>query len=223
MKNTQTILKPVVVLLRDIVIRYRTRSLLPLACACSLIASTAIAQTGPFPATNWPESIDTNAVVDYCILDPNAGFATPIGWNNTLSVAPDHDQMYMVTDYDGLFGDQATNSSGYMNIADQNWTAWANVPVIDVLIQIYGNKAVSINTNLSALEGQVGANNTLVTIPITPPSGSYNAQWNWMLLSVTNSTDQFGYRTVGDTSFNVSGGGEYGGINDGTIRFQNMQ
>ena len=39
------------------------------------------AQTGPFSPSDWPPTINTSATVDYVIIDPNAVFTTPAGWN----------------------------------------------------------------------------------------------------------------------------------------------
>src|SRR5215831_12471085 len=90
--------------------------------AVVLLALTVIpsvrAQTGPFSPTNWPPTINANATVDYVIIDPNAAFTTPAGWNANLSVANGGDQAYVGITLSGLFGDQTT--SDHFNIADPN-------------------------------------------------------------------------------------------------------
>ncbi len=50
------------------------------------------AQTGPFSPTNWPPTINPNAMADYFVVDPNAVFSTPAGWSPTLSFAGGGDQ-----------------------------------------------------------------------------------------------------------------------------------
>ena len=55
------------------------------------------------------------------------------------------------------------------------------------------------------------------------PLGANNADWNWMLLSVTNAVDPAtGFRYVGDTSYPQQTGGQYGGVNGGTLRLQGI-
>ena len=103
----------------------------------ALAPAAARAQTGPFSPSNWPPTISTNATVDYVIIDPNASFTTPAGWNGVLTLAGGGDQAYNGITLGGLFGDQMT--SGNMNIADPDYTNFANVPVIDILLQVYGN------------------------------------------------------------------------------------
>ena len=98
------------------------------------------AQTGPFSPSKWPPTINTSATVDYVIIDPNAVFTTPAGWNANLILAGGGDQAYSGITLNGLFGDQSTST--YLNIADPNYTMFANVPVIDILVQVYGNSSL---------------------------------------------------------------------------------
>src|SRR5437867_1519104 len=98
------------------------------------------AQTGPFSPTNWPATINANATVDYYIVDQNANFTTPAGWSPTVSFAGGGDQAFQSINLSGLSGDQSTSS--FMNIADSNFAIWANVPQIDILMQVYGNDAL---------------------------------------------------------------------------------
>ena len=71
------------------------------------------------------------------------------------------------------------------------------------------------------LEGQL---NYLTTPSAgTVPLGANNGVWNWMLLSVTNPVDPAtGFRYVGDTSYPQQVGGQYGGVNGGTLRLQGI-
>jgi hypothetical protein len=191
------------------------------AAIISLVTSTvsATAQATPPSPSDWPASVNSNAAVDYCIFDPNNAFNTPPGWNNVMSLAPNNgDQTYAGVTLNGLFGDQIINPNGFLNVADPNYANFVNVPVIDVLLQVYGSGYLYANP-LSALEGQVGSTTTLVAPPVSVPPGANNSQWVWMLLEVTNPPDQFGHRTVGDTSFPTTFEGNNGGVNLGTIRF----
>jgi len=180
------------------------------------VNSTAL---GPFTTNDWPTSIANNSVVDYVIYDGTLSslVITPPGWNNVLSLAAGGDQTIATRTLNGLTGRQATGS--YFNFADPNWTRFANIPQIDILLLINGDSTIynSAGNGLSIQYsyGQVPTTTTYVGGGRFP-LGANNGQWNWMLLSVTNLVDQFGYRTVGDTSFSGSGG--FGGINAGTIR-----
>lgn len=181
------------------------------------------AQTGPFSASDWPPTIDTNATVDFVVIDPNAVFTTPAGWNGNLSLASGGDQTYIGITLNGLFGDQMTSDN--LNIADPNYTMFANTPVIDILLQVYGNASL-YNTDgsgkgVSILEGQL--NFLIGSSAGTVPPGANNAVWNWMLLSVTNLVNSAtGFRYVGDTSYPPQTGGQFGGVNSGTLRVQGI-
>jgi len=111
-----------------------------LLCAVLLLllgGTNGRAQTGPFNPTNWPSTIDANATVDYYVVDQNATFSTPSGWSQTVSFAGGGDQAFQSINLSGLVGDQSTST--FMNIADSNFKAWANTPVLDILLQVYGN------------------------------------------------------------------------------------
>ncbi len=189
------------------------------AAIWALAAASTQAQTGPFSPSDWPPTIDTNAPVDYVIIDPNAVFTTPVGWNGNLTLANGGDQTYSSITLNGLIGDQATST--FLNIADPNYTMFANVPVIDVLLQVYGNSflynADGSGKGVGFLEGELN----YLTQPSagTVPPGANNAVWNWMLFTVTNAIDsKTGFRFVGDTSYPQQTGGQYGGVNSGTLR-----
>src|SRR4051794_5512994 len=95
------------------------------------------AQTGPFSPTNWPPTIDANAVVDYLSVDPNAAFNTPPAWQPNVSFSGGGDQAFSLSTRAGLSGDEST--AAFMNIADANYAQFANTPVVDILLQVYGN------------------------------------------------------------------------------------
>lgn len=197
----------------------------PSAILGLLLASIAglQAQTGPFSPNDWPASIDTNSIVDYVIIDPNASFNTPPGWSGALSLANGGDQAYMGITLNGLFGDQATSDN--LNIADPNYAVFANVPVIDILMQVYGNSSLynadGSGKGVTFLEGQIPSYLNGASAG-TVPEGANNAVWNWMLFTVANPIDAAtGFRFVGDTSI-TSGGGQNGGVNGGTLRIQGI-
>jgi hypothetical protein len=184
------------------------------------VNSTAL---GPFSTNSWPTSVAPNAMVDYVVFDPTlaATIQTPPTWNNVMSLAGGADQTFSVVTLAGMQGDQATGT--YFNWVDPNWRRFVSIPQIDILLLVYGNSTMYNNTN-----GGLATTYSYGQVPNTVayehsgsfPLGANNGQWNWMLLSVTNAVDVYGYRTVGDTSFGTEAGGTYGGINNGTIRLE---
>jgi hypothetical protein len=116
-------------------------------------------------------------------------------------------------------------TSDNLNIADPNYTMFADMPVIDILLEVYGNSSLynadGSGKGVGVLEGQLN----FLTTPSagTVPPGANNAVWNWMLLSVTNPIDPAtGFRYVGDTSYPPQIGGQVGGVNSGTLRIQGI-
>jgi hypothetical protein len=193
------------------------------AAIWALAPAPTQAQTGPFSPSDWPPTINTNSTVDYVIIDPNAVFNTPTGWNANLILAAGGDQTYAGITLNGLFGDQMTSDN--LNIADPNYTMFANTPVIDILLQVYGNSSLynadGSGKGVSFLEGQLDH----LTTPSagTVPPGANNAVWNWMLFTVTNPINPATtFRYVGDTSYPPQTGGQYGGVNSGTLRLQGI-
>jgi hypothetical protein len=182
------------------------------------------AQTGPFSVSNWPPTIDTNAPVDFLIVDPNAVFTTPTAWNDTIEMqGSGGDETWETITFAGLVGDEATGS--FMNPADFNFAIYESMPVIDVLLQVWGNSAFyngdGSGKNVSFLEGaNVTTPHGLDTIQVgAAPPGLDNGQWNWVLFEVTNSIDpDDGNRYVGDPNATST----FGGINGGTLRIQGI-
>jgi hypothetical protein len=204
---------------------------LPLSWRVGLFSIFAVlslhAQTGPFSPSNWPPTINSNAVVDYLIVDPNAVFSTPPGWTPSVGFpGSGGDETYQSVTLGGLTGDQATSS--FLNPFDVNYTTYESFPVIDVLIQVYGNDSLynadGTGKSVSFLEGTVTPSNNVYTAQAgTVPggtNGANNSQWNWMLFEITNQIDSAdGARYVGDATFPGDG---TGGVNGGTLRIQGI-
>jgi len=186
------------------------------------------AQTGPFSPTNWPPTIKATETINYLIADPNAVFeSTPPSWSPNLTLATGGDQGYTPITVDGLLGFQSTSAN--MNITDAGFLMYGSYPIIDVLLQVFGDdtlyNANGTGKSVVFLEGQLSS-----VDPNTPhaesagvvPPGANNGHWNWMLFSVTNAIDAFsGNRFVGDpTGSGV--GGQNGGVNSGTLRLQSL-
>ena len=183
------------------------------------VNSTAL---GPFSTNSWPDSIAANAVVDYVIFDPtlDSTIQTPPTWNKVMSLAGGGDQGITTLTANGLVGRHAIGT--YFNFADPNWPRFVKIPQIDILLLVNGDSTMYNNTNgglaTTYSYGQTAGATVTYIHSGTFPLGANNGQWNWMLLTVTNVVDIYGYRTVGDTSFGGSGGN--GGINNGTIRLE---
>ncbi len=121
---------------------------------------TSTAQTGPFSPSDWPPTVNGSATVDYCILDPNNSFSSEADWNNVMALPGGGDQGITGTTLAGLYGEQVANTSGNLNIADPNYAQFVNTPIIDVLLQVYGNANLYAYA-VQGLEGQVGSTTTL--------------------------------------------------------------
>jgi hypothetical protein len=187
--------------------------------SANAIVYVQTAELGPFDATNWPSTIAASGVVDYAIFDPNtSGFVTPPGWNNVITLSTGSDAKETPITYAGLTGDQGTAT--YFNFADPNWQNFANTPVIDILLQVYGNSALYTSTGAGlTLTFQEGQLNYGANVKAVFPQGANNSQWNWVLFEITNAIDPLtGYRYVGDTSHATQSAGANGGVNSGTIR-----
>jgi hypothetical protein len=195
-----------------------------------------VSANGPFSPTNVPPTAAGSSQVDYAIFDPNAAtdtpnFTIPAGWNNNLSLAANSGDETFTTGntYDGLEG--VTFTGAYVNILDPNWQRFATYPVIDVLLEVWGNSDLYNSTNYglpttwtegALWQGPYYAHNG------TFPLGANNGQWNWMLLEVTNPVDSTvdasayvipGDHIVGDPG-NPNQGVSGGGVNGGTLRLE---
>lgn len=122
----------------------------------------------------------------------------------------------------GFKGLKATAS--YLNVADNDYTEWADDPEIDILVQVYGD--ASLFTTAGAPKDYhflIGALPDLDT-PIGGqiPIEAKNKKWNWFLFRITNSARADGSLRVGSVPSNAQGATSAGGVNGGTIRFQNV-
>src|SRR5262249_52612115 len=178
---------------------------------------------------DWPPTIDTNAVVDYAIFDPDvSGFpSTPGGWIFSISLAGGGDQAFTLSTLGGLKGDEGT--SAFMNLSDGNYAQFGTVPVLDVLLQVWGDDSL-YNANGSGKtvtfnEGILGTEFKAIA-GVAPPGGN-NQRWNWMLLTITNPVSPHventtGLRYVGFQSSTVPPGAQNGGVNNGTLRIEGV-
>lgn len=189
-------------------------------CGC---LSLAVGQTGPFDPEDWPPTIDPDKTVHY--WSANWAF-WPMGnyWlEDELLLRDGGDQeINPIT----IGGHDAIEVQGdYLNVADYSFEEWADDEYIDILMQVYGNAAL-LNTGGEPREFHFLTG----TIPdLNDPSGGTipveckNQQWNWILFRVENALRPDGEtRYVGSIPTNAQGAFSFGGVNDGTIRLQQV-
>ena len=179
------------------------------------------AQVGPFDPTTWPTTIDKTKTVHFKVVDDTIEApADAPNWSNTMRVLAGGDQDTATVSLAGLNGLRATQ--GHLNFADSDWSVWADEPVIDVLLQVYGDAAILsaagqprnfefLTGVLPSYVGRVGGQ---------APVDAKNFQWNWFLLRINNDDRGDGTRYVGTLPENPQGDFSSGGINGGTIRLQ---
>ncbi len=186
-------------------------------------AASVRAQTGPFPPDAWPPLANGAATVHYAVV--GEAFGPPVGstgWNPTLQILSGGDQETAAATLGGLAGLRATQS--YLNIADAEYTAWAEEPELDILLQVYGDAAVlggdGNPRNFNFLLGALPA----LTAPVGGqiPLEGRNFKWNWVLFRVPNNTRGDGGRFVGTLPPDVIGASQNGGVNGGTIRLESV-
>lgn len=181
------------------------------------------APAGPFNPEEWPPTRDPNKKVHYVTVE---SALTPPSANwlaDELRILSGGDQ---VTQPINIGGHPALKVGGeYLNIADASFQEWADDEVIDILMQVYGDAAV-----LSGAGEPRSFNFLTGTLPeLSAPSGGQlpveakNQKWNWVLFRIPNGTrPSDGTRFVGSVPANAQGGTQFGGVNGGTIRMQNV-
>lgn len=193
---------------------------------CVLFSWSIAAQpTGPFSPEDWPESSDASKSVHYVNLDQDVVF-DPVGDNwfeGDLTVLSGSDDATAPISIGGHNGLKVTGS--FLNVADQFFDEWAETPVIDILMQVYGNEAVlggdGEPRNFNFLTGTLPELNFPVGGSL--PVEAKNSQWNWVLFRIENgirSSD--GSRFVGSIPANAQGASQNGGVNGGTIRMEGV-
>ncbi len=178
---------------------------------------------GPFDPENWPANRDPAKKVHYVTTD---GTFTPPGaaWlPDTLQILTGGDQQTLDISIGGHTGKKALGN--YLNIADTEFTEWADDAFIDILVQAYGDAALFNN------QGQPRNFNFLTgVLPelVAPnggqiPVGAKNKKWNWVLFRIPNGNrPSDGSRYVGSIPANAQGATQFGGVNGGTIRMEGV-
>ena len=176
-----------------------------------LIGSTAFGQS----TEKWPVTTDFSADVHFWSADGFLFDSIPSGkgflFSDTLTILSGGDQN---TEQVTISGKAATKSvSPYFNVADTLYDLLPEWPVIDILVQYFANSE-SKRSNLNFLLGTLPDKYLHSVGDFTFESVS--DQFAWRLFRVDNSGAWAGH--VYDDS---TGSFTYGGVNGGTIRFQN--
>ena len=180
------------------------------------------AQTGPFSPEAWPTTINSAKQVHYVVTDSGLNPPSDSWLKSELIILNDGDQTTQNYSIGGHTGKKVTAS--YLNIADKSFNFWNDEEFIDVLVQVYGDDALFdtqgrprdyalLTGTLPGVKAQTGGQ-----IPLE----AKNKRWNWVLFRIPNETRADGTRLVGSVPGNTQGNVQYGGVNGGTIRFQNV-
>ena len=145
--------------------------------------------------TDWPATVQMPPPP--CIISSRRPTASPFPpapiWQPSLSFAEDGDQAFETVHLNGTNGLAGLHSTdAFMNIADTNFTAWAGEPVLDILVQVYGNEklydADGNDREVIFRTGSLGhTENPVSAGPI--PSGINKGEWNWVLFTIPNAVN----------------------------------
>lgn len=178
-------------------------------------------QQGPFDPESWPPTIDPNAWVAY--IDVEGTLPNPGGWSDHLEILTGGDQVTEDITIGGHKGKKVVGS--YLNVADSLYEVWANEDTIDILVLAYGNDALigslENGRDVIFLTGALPEIHPVVGGHIPPEAK--NGRWNWILFRISNDVrPSDGQRYVGTLPANPQGNYSNGGVNGGTIRFEQV-
>jgi hypothetical protein len=207
----------------------KTRLIILLRVIVVTLLAGALNSHAQYTNADWPPTINPSAAVDYSIFDPDFPTfpSTPSGWMNSVSLAGGGDQAFTLSTLGGLKGNEGT--SAFMNLSDVNYAQFGTVPVLDVLLQVFGDdslynsngsgKAITFNEGILGTEFKASGG--------TAPPGGNNQRWNWMLFTITNPVspnieNTTGLRYVGFQASTIPPGAQNGGVNGGTLRIEGV-
>ncbi len=187
---------------------------------CVLALTAGLGFTQDLDINKWPPDTDFTQEVHYWSADDFLYETIPSGagrdFVDSLLILTGGDQVtddVVIGGYDGI---KATMQ--YFNVADEfydfwpdyYYDVWPDFMNVDVLVQYFAN-AESIRDNLGFRLGTLENRHTVDGYTCE----SLTDQWEWRVFRVDNSNAWLG--NLADST----GGGQYGGVNGGTIRFQN--
>lgn len=180
---------------------------------------------GPYNPEDWPATIDASKKVHYISTD-NAFSSPGDDWReDELTILTGGDQVTQRLRIGGHIGVKLTGQ--YLNIADRSYQDWADTDTVDILMQVYGDTAwLGTNGNprtFTFLIGTLPSTNQSFPVGGFVPIEIKNKQWNWVLFRIMNGIRPFdGARFLGSLASNAQGGTQFGGVNGGTIRMENV-
>ena len=195
----------------------------------SLTFLQTLGQQGPFSPDDWPATVDPDKEVHYVVSDRDAVFEPAGGqwFEGDLSIQGGGDQATRNVIIGGYRGTRTLGA--YLNIADAYFFDWGDDPVIDILVQFYGDASILAADGTprdflfltGTLPGGPDGNLNEVAGGSLPVEAN-NGKWNWALFRIENGTRPDGGRYVDQPADNAQGNIGAGGVNGGTIRFQNV-
>jgi hypothetical protein len=201
----------------------KMKCVLSVGVACLGLATVSLAATGPFDPEQWPGSINPNKTAHFVVTDGTLTSPSGMWWEGALTILSGGDQGTINFTIGGHAGKKVTGS--YLNVADAEYAEWADDEFIDILVQAYGDDAL-----FNAQGNPRNFNFLTGTLPeLAAPVGGQvaveakNKRWNWILFRIPNGIRASdGTRLVGSVPANAQGGTGAGGVNNGTIRFENV-
>lgn len=159
----------------------------------------------------WPSSTDFSQEVHFWVADDSVNVPGGSNFQKSMSILSGGDQETEDAVIDGQPGKKSL--ARYFNVKDDLFSVWPSVPVIDVLVVYYAN-ADSVKDNFDIHLGQ--------SINRKPLGGnSFEAltdQFEWRVLRLDNSGEW-----AGNVIDPANPGGQFGGINGGTIRLKEVE
>ena len=189
----------------------------------ALTGATLAAQTGPFDPESWPTTVNPTKTVHLVVTDTGLTPPGPTWLDGTLQILTGSDH---VTADITIGGHQAKKVTGnHLNIADTEFAEWADDEFIDILVQVYGDAALfnaqGQPRDFAFLTGVLPQ----LSFPVGGqiPVEARNQRWNWVLFRIPNDLRPAGdSRYVGSIPPGAQGNTQYGGVNGGTLRMQEV-
>jgi hypothetical protein len=193
-----------------------------LALALWAFTPSGFGQTGPFPPEAWPPTVDPSKVVHYFVAQESLA-APNDNWVPSMTVLSGGDQITEDISIGGFGAKKVIGS--FLNVADNQYEAWAEEEFIDILVQAYGDAALfnaeGAPRNFNFLTGILPE----LAAPVggQVPVEARNRKWNWILFRIPNGIrESDGSRLIGSIPANAQGSFGAGGVNGGTIRFEGV-
>lgn len=209
---------------------YRCAFSVVILMAAAIVNSGAVGRErrGPFDSEKWPPIIDVTKKVHFISIDGSLKPPSP-EWLPSLRILAGGDHDTAPIEIGGHRGVRVLGIK--FNTADDQFTTWANEHTIDILMQIFGDDAL---TNPDGASKYFNFLTGTLPDPIAvdggqiPPSAKNN-HWNWVLFRIPNGLRHMdGGRLVGTinphalASPDIAKVSRLSGQNEGTIRMDGL-